>query len=51
MYIKYPFRVYYLSLENGQNHSASVRKKNTEYLNSQLLFFRLAAADMIELSR
>lgn len=44
MYIKYPFEVYYLSLETEQNHSASLRKKDTEYFT---LFFRQVEVDMI----
>lgn len=46
MYIKYPFEVYYLSLETEQNHSASLRKKDTEYFNSQSLSFRQVEVDM-----
>lgn len=45
MYIKYPFEVYYLSLETQQNHSASLRKKDTEHFNPQ--FFRQVEVDMI----
>lgn len=42
MYIKHRFKVYYLSLESEQNHSASLRKKDTEYFHSQSLFFSLS---------